>query len=86
MRFRGLNRDGERSDSVATVKDVASTVLDLAGVDHPGTAFQGRNVAPIEGTSMLPFLTGRSVSIHDDDPAPYHWRGFERKHSPGSES
>ena len=67
VRFRGLNRDGERSDSVVTVKDVASTVLDLAGVDHPGTAFQGRNVAPIEGTSMLPFLTGRSVSIHDDE-------------------
>ncbi len=20
------------------------------------------------------------------EPAPYHWRGFERKHSPGSES
>ena len=23
---------------------------------------------------------------HGSEPAPYHWRGFQRKHSPGSDS
>ena len=79
VRFPDQNHDGERSDSVATIKDVAPTILELAGVELPGTIFQGREIAPIEGTSMLPFLTGRSVSIHDDQNFVMGWELFGRR-------
>ena len=79
VRFPSLNHDGERSDRIATVKDVAPTLLELAGVEHPGTTYQGRDIALIEGTSMLPFLTGRAVSIHDDKNFVMAWELFGRR-------
>ncbi len=79
VRFGDLNLSGRRSDGIATVKDVAPTVLELAGVEHAGTAYQGRETAPIEGTSMLPFLTGRSDSIHDDENFVMGWELFGRR-------
>ena len=79
VRFPGLKHDGERSDRIATVKDVAPTVLALAGVEHPGTTYQGRDIASIEGTSMLPFLTGRELSIHDDQNFVMGWELFGRR-------
>ena len=77
--FRSLYRDGERSDSIATVKDVAPTILELAGVEHPGTSYRGREVAPLEGTSMLPFLAARSASVYDDDNFVMGWELFGRR-------
>lgn len=53
--------------SFATVMDIAPTILELAGVEHPGTSFRGRVVAPIRGKSWVPYLTGRESSIHPDD-------------------
>ena len=79
VNFPRLDRDGERSHTIATVKDVAPTVLELAGVEHPGTVYQGRDIAPLEGTSMLPFLTGRSPSIHDDKHFVMGWELFGRR-------
>jgi arylsulfatase A-like enzyme len=64
-----------------TVMDLVPTFLSLAGLEHPGTQYQGREIAPIRGRSWVPFLrriaaqssqtvngTG-SVSIHDEDYA-----------------
>lgn len=56
-------RNGQRSDAFVHVKDVAPTVLELAGIRHPET-YGGHAVAPMEGTSLLPFLTGRATSAH----------------------
>jgi len=36
-----------------SIKDIAPTILELAGTKHPGTSYQGRPVAPILGVSML---------------------------------
>jgi arylsulfatase len=40
----------------ATVMDIAPTVLDMAGVQHPAPAFQGRQVTEMRGKSMVPWL------------------------------
>ncbi len=61
-----LGSGGRRGTShvVASVKDVAPTLLELAGTAHPGTSFDGRAVAPLEGRSLAGFLRGASESVH----------------------
>lgn len=48
---------------LAHVSDLAPTFLELAGVADPGTQYNGRNVFPITGLSMLPLLEGRSTVV-----------------------
>ncbi len=54
---------GASNDSFASVKDVAPTLLDLAGVEHPST-YRGREVAAMQGESWVPLLSGDSETIH----------------------
>ena len=58
--------------------DVAPTVLELAGVTHPGTKYRGRDIAPMRGRSLLPHLSGESESVHDDATAT-GWELFGRR-------
>ena len=51
---------------MATVMDVLPTILDLAEIEHPQT-YQGRDVLPLRGASMLPALTGARARVHDKD-------------------
>jgi arylsulfatase len=51
----------------ATVMDLAPTILDMAGVTHPAPTYQGREVVPMRGSSMLPFLSGTVPKIHAED-------------------
>lgn len=55
--------------SFATVMDITPTILDLAGVKHPGTQWKGREIKPMRGVSWVPYLTRPSdvTSIHKDD-------------------
>ncbi len=53
--------------AIASVRDLAPTILELAGVDHPGAQFEGRDVAPLEGRSLLPLLRGETEQAHDED-------------------
>ena len=64
-----LGASGRRGflDTVVTVKDVAPTLLELAGVRHPAPTFEGRPVAPLEGRSLLPLVKGESAAVHGDD-------------------
>ena len=51
---------------MATVMDVLPTILELAEIEHPRT-YQGRDVLPLRGASMLPALTGARARVHDKD-------------------
>lgn len=48
----------------AHVTDIAPTLLALAGVRYP-SQFEGHDVAAAQGTSLLPFLSGKQASAHE---------------------
>ena len=50
-----------------TARDVAPTLLEVAGVEDPGSTFQGRSVHPITGASLLAALEGRTSRAHPED-------------------
>jgi len=56
-----------RSDAPVTVMDVMPTILDAAGIQHPGISYQGHNVLPMKGMSMLPWLEGHASAAHAAD-------------------
>ncbi len=58
IRIPGVTRQGERLDQLVSVKDFAPTLLDLAGVTHPGQTYKGREVVPMTGASILPLIKG----------------------------
>lgn len=69
IHYPNFKHKGEIDHSFATVMDVAATVLELANVEHPGTTYQGREVAPLEGVSMLSYLKGQSAHVHSEKSA-----------------
>ena len=62
-------KPGTRSDAFAHVMDISATILEAAGVDHPGISYKGRKVAPLLGRSMLKVLNGKSDVVYDNDTA-----------------
>ncbi len=49
----------------ASVLDIAPTVYELAGANYPQT-FAERQLHPLSGRSMLPYLSGQRERIHGD--------------------
>lgn len=70
--FPGL-RNNEIVDTFATVMDIAPTILEMAGIEHPAPNFQGRKVVPMRGKSMSPWLNGQEERVHEQD----HIHGWE---------
>ncbi len=62
LRIPGVTRSGQVVRELVTVKDFAPTLLELAGVRHPGNRYQGRAVEPMSGVSILPLLKGEKVA------------------------
>ncbi|MDT8992299.1 arylsulfatase [Curvibacter sp. APW13] len=58
---------GTTADSFAYATDFLPTVLDLAGIALPGDTYRGQPLLRPTGTSMLPYLEGRTKSIHGPD-------------------
>jgi arylsulfatase len=65
----GVTNQGTHSDAFVHVMDITATILDAAGVDHPGTSYKGRKVEPLRGRSMTKVLNGKSNIIYDNDTA-----------------
>ncbi len=55
-------------DAIVTVRDIAPTILELAGVKKPDGTYDGRPVHGMSGTSFLEYLSGRSESVHYNEP------------------
>ena len=78
---RHINNSAARiSKAYCTVMDIVPTVLELAGLQHPGTRYKGRQVAPIQGKSWVRFLQDHKdgdaedeFTIHDES----YITGFE---------
>lgn len=50
----------------STIMDIAPTFLEMAGVTHPAPTYRGRDVVGMRGKSMVPWLLGKSESVHAD--------------------
>lgn len=74
----GFTRQREIGTAFTTVMDIAPTVLELAGAAHPGTEYRGREVEPMLGRSMVPYLSGQAEAVHDADTGT-GWELFGRR-------
>ncbi|MCJ8165959.1 arylsulfatase [Pontibacter sp. E15-1] len=61
--YPGVIPAGQVNHQPAHIIDLMATTLDLAGVRYPDT-YQGRNVKPLEGISMVPLLKGQEWPGH----------------------
>jgi arylsulfatase len=71
--YIGLKDKGVTNTSFTSVKDVMPTLLELAGVQHPGKNYKGRDILPMQGASLLPMLKSETQSVHSEDD----WMGWE---------
>jgi arylsulfatase A-like enzyme len=62
-------RSGSTTDAFAYVSDIPPTILALAGVAQPSGSYDGREVQPITGKSMVDFWAGTADQVHDSDNA-----------------
>ena len=53
---------GSRSDATGTMMDLLPTFLAVAGAQHPGTQFRGREVLPPRGKILLPVFYGQAAA------------------------
>jgi len=53
--------------ALSSVLDLVPTILATAGLPDPGTRYQGRTVAPLEGYSLLPLLRGERTFVRGPD-------------------
>ncbi|MEI9993352.1 MAG: arylsulfatase [Rhizomicrobium sp.] len=65
------------SNVFSTAMDVAPTLLALAGVTHPGRAWQGRRIEDMRGRSLVPYLQGEADIVHTEATAT-GWELFGR--------
>ncbi len=69
---------GKINDGFISVMDLAPTFLELAGIAHPGMKYDGRQIYPMDGSSLLPWLEGNVES-----PQPFNevhcWELYGRR-------
>lgn len=75
---RWASMAGKISNEFVSVKDLAPTILELAGVAHPGTMFDGRKIYPMDGTSLVGWLDGTRAYAHKGDKA-HCWELYGRR-------
>jgi arylsulfatase A-like enzyme len=61
--FPGTIKPGSILSSPLSVKDIAPTILEVAGVERPGIEYQGRKIHAMEGVSLLPQLVDPSADV-----------------------
>ena len=57
---------GQISHSRAFVKDLAPTILTIAGTHHPGVKYQGKAIEPQTGKDLVPVITGLQTTVYSD--------------------
>ncbi|MCC5867032.1 MAG: sulfatase-like hydrolase/transferase [Gammaproteobacteria bacterium] len=78
VRYPGVVRAGGVRLAPMTVMDIAPTLLELAGAEPPAGVFQGREVLPMRGQSLLAYLSGDAQQVHDPQEV-FGWELFGRR-------
>ena len=68
---------GLRSEQLSMAIDIAPTMLAIAGIEHPGTEYRGRDVVPPSGVSLLPYLTGQTETVQRPGSVGYELAGHQ---------
>jgi arylsulfatase A-like enzyme len=58
--------------------DIAPTILTLAGITHPAPEWNGRQVVPMRGKDLTPWLHGDEQQIHDTNEV-FGWELWGRE-------
>jgi len=72
-KFPAFEGAGDLRDTFVGVKDLPMTILEIAGVEHPGTEYKGKTVFKPSGLSMVPYLNGQQDEVHPAND----WVAFE---------
>ena len=64
IRYPGQPDNRKDRKSFVSIYDITPTLLDFAGVDHPGKNYRGRAVFPLQGRSMLAYLEGKRKFVY----------------------
>ncbi|RMG27390.1 MAG: arylsulfatase [Bacteroidetes bacterium] len=75
---RAVQPPGSIDEQLLSVMDIAPTFLEAAAVKHPGRTYQGRNIYPMDGRSMLAYLRGKAQRVRPQDEA-YCWELYGRR-------
>lgn len=69
------------SEAFVTVMDILPTVLDLAGVPHPGETYRGRQVAIPRGKSWRAHLSSpkANATVHGEETHIHGWELFGQR-------
>jgi arylsulfatase A-like enzyme len=70
---------GSITHEFTTVMDLLPTILDMAGISHPGTRFRGRDVVLPRGRSWAPYLFGQAHKVHPNGQDVTGWELFGRR-------
>lgn len=68
-RMPGTIPAGQKTNAFAFVKDVYPTILDLVGIEMPGTSYNGKKIYAPDGTSALDLLMGKVDHVHPENKA-----------------
>jgi arylsulfatase A-like enzyme len=61
-----IKRKNEISDEFVTLMDIAPTFYELAQAPYP-EKFEGNEIYPLKGSSLMPFVSGKSDQIHSSE-------------------
>jgi arylsulfatase A-like enzyme len=73
IKYQAYQRQNGISHEFLTVMDVLPTLLDTLNIQHPNTMYKGRELVPLRGKSILPYLNAGQDYIHTQD----HVTGWE---------
>ncbi|MGB3511195.1 MAG: sulfatase-like hydrolase/transferase, partial [Microcoleaceae cyanobacterium] len=65
--YSGVIPAGSRSDAFGSVLDLMPSLLGYAGVEHPGSSYNGREIYPMDGRSLEPVLAGKSDRVYTEE-------------------
>lgn len=63
----GMPRGASINSEPLSVKDIAPTLLSIAGAVPPVDKYNGRNISSMDGESMLPYLLSETETVHAAD-------------------
>lgn len=69
---------GKLNNDFISVMDLAPTILDYAGVNFPGSEYDGRKIYPMDGISLVSWLEGKKKAAHDFEEV-HCWELYGRR-------